>query len=84
MKKTKLILAIILILGLTFLCLGVTNSEEPCNTITPVNDIINEDELILEDWMLEPMSRSVEDVLAYEDWMGEPFSTKINDSTKTI
>ena len=80
----KLILALIIILGLAFISLGITNSKEPCKIITPVNDIIDEDELILEDWMLEPMNNMVEDMLVFEDWMGEPFSTKINDLTKTV
>jgi len=71
MKTTKLFLSIALV-ALTSISYGKISEPITEYDCCPT-EIIYEQEMDMENWMIEPFESSFENDLAMEEWMSEPF-----------
>ena len=76
MKTIKLFLTITLVALTTSLFGTITDPNADCNCCP--NDLVIEQEMDLEGWMIEPFEASIEYELALENWMAVPFEASID------
>jgi len=73
MKTIKLFLSITLVALTTSLFGTITEPNADCNCCP--NDVVIEQEMDLEGWMIEPFEASIDGDLLLESWMTTPFDT---------
>ena len=71
MKISKIVLSIALVALTTTVFGRIAEPEADCNCCPA--DIFMDQDLIVENWMIEPFEASIENDLAMEQWMTEPF-----------
>ena len=71
MKISKIVLSIALVALTTSVFGRIAEPEADCNCCPA--DIFMDQDLIVENWMIEPFEASIENDLAMEQWMTEPF-----------
>ncbi len=73
MKTTKIFLSIALVALTTSLFGRINEPNADCNCCP--NDVIIEQEMNIEGWMIEPFEASIDNDLLLEEWMTSPFDT---------
>ena len=71
MKTTKALLSIALIALTTTLFGRIGEPEADCNCCP--TELIMDQDIAIENWMIEPFESNIESELALESWMSEPF-----------